>query len=685
MKDKIVIKSAVRKWRRKNLVNSSFKLIFGTLILAFIWTSFFPIYPIENTSTLSSTAMKQIKSQFIDTILSPKANANHSSILIKEPSMQKITPTFALAPGTCDDRDYIPKGLHGNQNVHVSQPMEKILPQSNEVFFMLNGQNDGLYVSYNDKFGCIHAAATFAAISLGADANLLQNGVRLYSQFGFPILNTEHLIKANRIVHILLDYQLWTWPGIRVGYKYKLESGVVLTTIGLSPKVFDVEHFFTANEGDRIIEEGSHELHKRDRHNDVNQARTCESVFLRANRFTQDLQRRGAQITRAPSPSFAETLQLVRYGIGDFYRQHLDVLQSREFVPEHWNTFTFNDFAAWVSWAANRIQQLGDRVPHDFKIGGRFFPALYDVKGFHLELLSLFVQEARKSKLFLIHSDEAWDEWLTTNIHRQSTDIISVLLKEGNRPEYLPIIVRAWEHAIGLPELRYTFPPKRVNGLSHYYNWIRWAKERISFYGDSLPQHVRPGTRLYPTYMDTFQVVLLDYILGDYNAETMTKLIGNSWYDWMISNRREPGALGKVLQAFPSVVNLVVRSWEARAQVPNLRYSIPFYVKDFQPQRYATLSMYLNNQAIRGGEKVFPYSVDHAHDTGIHKKEMPECSSGLVVPPNALHATLYYSQTPEDDIDSMSIHGDCPLDEGTKWVLNLFMWNANAEEGASIW
>ena len=76
---------------------------------------------------------------------------------------------------------------------------------------------------------------------------------------------------------------------------------------------------------------------------------------------------------------------------------------------------------------------------------------------------------------------------------------------------------------------------------------------------------------------------------------------------------------------------------------------------------------------------------DHAHDTGIHKKEMAECPSGLVVPPNAFHATLYYSQTPEDDIDSMSIHGDCPLVEGTKWVLNLFMWNANAEEGASIW
>nr|CCA15824.1 conserved hypothetical protein [Albugo laibachii Nc14] len=681
MKDKVFIRSAARKWRRNHLINSGFKLVFGSLLLAFIWTSFFPIYPLEDPMTLSSTSVEQIQSQLTNTLHRTEAKGNHSIDLINAPSLQKIDPTYALATGTCDDRAYFPKILHGNRYVHVSEPMEEVPARTNEVFFMLNGQNDGLYISYNEKFECIHAAAAFAAISLGADANLLGNGVRLYSQIGFPILNTVSLKKANRIVHILLDYQLWTWPGIRIGYKYKLESGVVLTTIGLSPKVFDVENFFTAKEGARIIEEGSIEL---DQDNE-NQGQTYKSAFLRQSRITENFQRRGAQITRSPSPSFVETLHLVRYGVGDLYRQHLDVLQSREFVPARWNAFTYNDFAAWALWAGNKIQHLGVKVPQDFNIGGRFFPALHDVNGFHLELLNLFRRQASKTNFFLAHLDEAWDEWLAVNINRHATDIISILLAEGNRPEYLPFIVKAWERAVALPELRYTFPPKQVNGLSHYYNWIRWAKERISFYDDSLPKHVRPGSRLYPSYLDNFQTTLLGYVLEDYDEQMINRLTDDLWYDWLITNRAQPEVLGKVLQTFSGFVKLVIRSWEARAQIPKLRYTIPPYVKDFQPQRYATLSMYLSDEAIRGGETVFPYSADHNHDTKIQSKEMPECSTGLVVRSRALHATLFYSQTPEDDIDNMSIHADCPLEEGTKWVSNLFMWNANADEGALLW
>ncbi|CCI41064.1 unnamed protein product [Albugo candida] len=85
----------------------------------------------------------------------------------------------------------------------------------------------------------------------------------------------------------------------------------------------------------------------------------------------------------------------------------------------------------------------------------------------------------------------------------------------------------------------------------------------------------------------------------------MTKLIGNSWYNRMIEVSLELSE--KFCRLFR-----VLSTWLSDLEKLALKYlifdSIPFHAKDFQPQRFATLSMYLNNQAIRGGEKVFPCS-----------------------------------------------------------------------------
>jgi hypothetical protein len=57
------------------------------------------------------------------------------------------------------------------------------------------------------------------------------------------------------------------------------------------------------------------------------------------------------------------------------------------------------------------------------------------------------------------------------------------------RPQHLPLIVKAWEDALGLPEVRYTFPKLPVGEGTHYFAWIRWAKECIGFLGNEAPLH----------------------------------------------------------------------------------------------------------------------------------------------------------------------------------------------------
>ncbi|KAJ0389513.1 hypothetical protein ATCC90586_011692 [Pythium insidiosum] len=112
---------------------------------------------------------------------------------------------------------------------------------------------------------------------------------------------------------------------------------------------------------------------------------------------------------------------------------------------------------------------------------------------------------------------------------------------------------------------------------------------------------------------------------------------------------------------------------------------MPAYARHFHPQRYVTLFLYLNNETKIGGETVFPFSVDRFNDDAIERDGMSECSTGLAVPPRGLHASLFYVQTPEGEVDKMSRHGGCPPHEGVKWGSNSFMWNADADEGADLW
>lgn len=153
----------------------------------------------------------------------------------------------------------------------------------------------------------------------------------------------------------------------------------------------------------------------------------------------------------------------------------------------------------------------------------------------------------------------------------------------------------------------------------------------------------------------------------------------------MVENHDKNNVLVKAMEKFPTIAEIAVRSWERHVGSSLLHYTFPTYVRHFHPQRYVTLFMYLNNETKIGGETVFPFSLDRYSDETIERRGMDECSKGLAVPPRGLHASLFYVQTPEGDIDPMSRHGGCPPHEGIKWGSNSFMWNADADEGADLW
>ncbi|TDH70968.1 hypothetical protein CCR75_004233 [Bremia lactucae] len=593
----------------------------------------------------------------------------------------------------CSDLDYAPKTLNDGKVISVLQAMEAKEPMgSDRVFFMLNGANEGVYVSWNGNFECMGQAAEFAAARLGADRDVMANGVRLYNQLGWPVRNAKELLEAKQRVHILLDFQLWQWPGITKGHTYVLENGVTLTTLGISPKVFDVAFFFNQEEADKIIEIGLPQLNrsKVDSSNSssiVSETRTSHTSFLPDSLFTRDFRKRSALVARLPSPSYTERMQLVRYGAGEFYRQHFDTFHSRDFVPKKKNPFVYDDYVVWTTWAADKLRSLDqEKVPEMFQEGGPLFPDANDTKIFPSVLLGLFCDYMNKTNRFQALYDPLQEEWIRTSLNNGTENIMEELMEETRRPTYLPQIIQTWEAKLGLGELHYTIPKFDMNAISLFFYWVRWAKERVEYLGDKVPAIARRGGTLYPKFTIAFQETLLGFILDDYSQGFIVRLTNVEWYDWMVFNRGRNNVLSKVLQVWPQFAELVIRTWETRVGiVPELRFSLPRYVQHFQPQRLVTLFLYLNNQTKAGGETVFPFSVDRFSNETIKRDGMTECSRGLAVPPIALHASLFYVQTPEGIPDTMSRHGGCPPQEGVKWGANSFMWDSDAEEGANLW
>ncbi|OWZ16968.1 hypothetical protein PHMEG_0009156 [Phytophthora megakarya] len=594
---------------------------------------------------------------------------------------------------SCNDSTYTATPLFDGTLFPVTEAMEQY-SAADRVFFMLNGANDGVYVSWNGQFQCMGQAAEVAATWLGADRDVMQNGVRLYSQMGWPVRSETELQETKNIVHVLLDFQLWQWPGIKKGYKYVLEDGVTLTMVGTRPKVFDVEYFLTQAEADKIIELGSPRLGRsqvdgKNTSKLTSTSRTSHTAFLPDNFFARDFRARSTRVARLPCPTFAEKLQLVRYNAGEFYRKHLDTFSSREFLPKGAaHKYGMNTYKEWANWAADNIRALSAQreIPEAFREGGSLFPNAEDIQRFPNALLKLFYPEANATNLFKAFADEAWLTWLDQNVNMNATGVMDSLLADDKKPEYLPLLVQAWEKALGVPELHYTFPKPAMNSVSHFFAWVRWVKERIEFLGDEVPLAARPTGNMYPKYTVTFQENLLGCVLDDHTQGLITRVTNDEWYKFMVARRGGNHVLFEVLKAFPQFAELVIKTWESRVGAPpQLRYKLPAYVKHFHPQRYATLFLYLNNQTKVGGETVFPYSRDRYSHEKIVRDGMDECSSGLAVPPLGLHASLFYVQTPEGDVDMLSRHGGCPPHEGVKWGANSFMWDSDADEAANLW
>jgi len=117
--------------------------------------------------------------------------------------------------------------------------------------------------------------------------------------------------------------------------------------------------------------------------------------------------------------------------------------------------------------------------------------------------------------------------------------------------------------------------------------------------------------------------------------------------------------------------------------------------------RFATIFLYMSDLPDgAGGETVFteawpPHlkeeermelndALAHIRGEGVNEvlkrgsweeKMVAQCRSKLAVRPAHAKAILFYSQHPNGEPDNASLHGGCPVLDGTKWGANLWVWN----------
>lgn len=552
--------------------SSSLLFIVVPLLVALIggaWTTFGPQLA-DNAAVLSralgssdtNTTVAEVA--FTDAVLKNKyeselVHIDTQKLLIPTTQLEAKCPTFSVQ----------------GDLTHVETAMGRAdeLKAEKRVFIMLNGQNEGVFVNWDAQDACLHELALFAAESLGTDVDILANGVKFMTQDGLALTSVAEL-DALRIAHVLFDFQIWVWPGIKVGHEFVAE-GFKVKTASMRPKVFTVEGFFSQEEADAIIKQGIDRLTRSpvdssEAVDGYHADRTSDTAFLHDNQFTRDFRVRTAKLTRLPSPSFVERMQLVRYQKGQFFRKHEDYFDSKQFIPK--KEIASQEYETWTKWAAAKIQEIiaakgEDAIPEAFRPGDAAFPNHEDKLAFQHSLLQAFLEDADPVDFFVEHADVEWGTWIRENVANRANDIVGPLMKD--KGYMLPHMIKSWEKRVGVPELHYKMPKRPLSGVSQYFRWIRWAKERTQDLLDTnpsaIPADFRPEGPAYPTYHIRFQNRLARYVFNDYTKEELVAMFSAEWFEWFEKNLKSKDVLIEGLRTTTKIFELAVKSWTKRA------------------------------------------------------------------------------------------------------------------------
>jgi hypothetical protein len=226
-----------------------------------------------------------------------------------------------------------------SQRVARDAPAPPATDAAERVLVALNGASAGVLFEVSGaaaKEGCLGSLARAAVLvnparpAAAAGDTQVAEPKRLLSNTGRPVRGWADVQRSDFILHVLLDREAWVWPGLEVGFSWRV-AGTKVTTVSLAPRVLLAEDVLSAEEAEAVIRTGSRRLYRSpEKHYSDDPAfdnyRTSETGSLDdAEPAARALRRRCWQVMRLESLGMVETLQLLYYsGPGRWYKEHYD-------------------------------------------------------------------------------------------------------------------------------------------------------------------------------------------------------------------------------------------------------------------------------------------------------------------------------------------------------------------------
>lgn len=226
-----------------------------------------------------------------------------------------------------------------------------------DVLVMRNGANEGIVVDVGNSTQCLGTLAYVAAVAFDMEHWKMVHPFRLFSAAGTSIATWDDVLRSDNIVHLLVEGETWIWPGVEVGFTWRV-NGFTLQTVALEPKVIVVHDFISEEETRAVIQEGERTLFRSpEKHytDDPDQNyRTSETGTIDSKGPVASAVRKRAQrIGRLAEIEMVEPLQLLRYTKGKWYKKHRDAFPDPKFDLKELDMDGFNypgEFVGWCSY-----------------------------------------------------------------------------------------------------------------------------------------------------------------------------------------------------------------------------------------------------------------------------------------------------------------------------------------------
>eukprot|EP00931_Biecheleriopsis_adriatica_P089375 TRINITY_DN63521_c0_g1_i1.p1 TRINITY_DN63521_c0_g1~~TRINITY_DN63521_c0_g1_i1.p1 ORF type:complete len:611 (-),score=80.76 TRINITY_DN63521_c0_g1_i1:166-1998(-) len=364
---------------------------------------------------------------------------------------------------------------------------------SSRAFVMRNGENQGVFVAY--RTGCHLSVAKGAAQALGATRRDISRPMRLFTPSGRPVddhSQTDVLEHTDGLLHVLLEGEVWVWPGVRPGLQWSA-AGAQLETFSLSPRVILVRNITWSSYFQTLKQKGERML--TDNAKDYGKVRTSWMANLPPSRIKEAfyLREKMQHLVRLPEANFIESPQLLRYRppsegreFGEWYKRHYDLKPNYKEVKET----KVDRFIRWIRKRTSRIE-----IPRPVMI-----PADRWLEASPADRAQLVTCQALVDSKKL---EKRKEDWLKKNIAIASHELLSVLLEADE--SLLPKAHSAYRRALNDTEKwrdRPSDKPRFVQPNRHatmliYVNSVTKGGETVFPDAETsdpeMPRRVRPG------------------------------------------------------------------------------------------------------------------------------------------------------------------------------------------------